>query len=100
MLKHVFSTVMHKDTGKMTPRKNKDIGEKSVDPGGAECKQSSKFLSASLPQIPTFLPLLHTEIQEACMMLCLQLLGLKTRKGVIDQAQLKRVCPPPIISNG
>jgi hypothetical protein len=101
-LKHVFSTVINnKDAGKITPKKNKDSGEKLVDtPAGVECDHSPKDQSASLPQLPPFLPLLHTETQEACMLLCLQLLGLKTKKGVIDQAHLKRVCPPPIILNG
>lgn len=92
---------MNKDAGKSTPRKNKDIDEKHIGtPAGEEGKQRAKGQPPSLPQILPFLPLLHTEIQEACMMLCLQLLGLKTKRGAIDQAQLERVCPPPIISNG
>lgn len=101
-LKHVFSSVTNnKDAGKITPKKNKDSSEKPVDTqAGVECKHSPKDQSASLPQLPPFFPLLHTETQEACMLLCLQLLGLKTKKGVIDQAHLKRVCPPPIILNG
>lgn len=92
---------MHKDAGKMTPRRNKDSGENPVNdaPAGEESKRNIKAQSATLPQIPPFLPLLHSDTQEACMMMCLQLIGLKTRKGVIDRAHQERVCPPPIILN-
>lgn len=38
-----------------------------------------------------------SESAEACMMLCLQLLGLKLKKGAIDKAHLEKICPPPII---
>lgn len=36
---------------------------------------------------------------EACMILCLQLLGRKSKKGVIDRAHLEKVCPPSEIVN-
>lgn len=32
-------------------------------------------------------------------MLCLQLLGLKSKKGLIDKAHLEKVSPPPLIAN-
>ena len=92
---------MNKDTGKTTPKKNKECDEKPIDsPAAEECKQNLKVHPISLPQIPPLLPLLHSEMQEACMLLCLQLLGLKSRKGLIDTTYLERMCPPPVILNG
>lgn len=92
---------MNKDSGKTTPKKNKECDEKPIDsPAAEECKQNLKVHPISLPQIPPLLPLLHSEMQEACMLLCLQLLGLKSRKGLIDTTYLERMCPPPVILNG
>ncbi|KAL7543885.1 hypothetical protein ACHAXR_013277 [Thalassiosira sp. AJA248-18] len=103
--KSVFSTVMSKEVGKVTPKKRKEMDSKkqsdkktSDTPVGDTGKQKAQ--PPPLPSIPTFLPLLHSESAEACMMLCLQLLGLKkSKKGVIDKVHLDKVCPPPVIVN-
>jgi hypothetical protein len=106
-LKNILLAVSNKDSGKFTPKKKKDAEsskKQSYDKNsdatvGEEGKQKVDVQPSPLLSIPTFLPLLHSETQEACMILCLQLLGLKSKKGVIDKAHLERVCPPPEIVN-
>ena len=106
-LKNILLVVSNKDSGKVTPKKKKDAEsskkqsyEKNSDAtAGEEGKQKVDVQPSPLLSIPTFLPLLHSETQEACMILCLQLLGLKSKKGVIDKAHLERVCPPSEIVN-
>jgi len=106
-LKNILLVVSNKDSGKFTPKKKKDAesskkqsNEKNSDAtAGEEGKQKVDVQPSPLFSIPTFLPLLHSETQEACVILCLQLLGLKSKKGVIDKAHLERVCPPPEIVN-
>eukprot|EP00571_Detonula_confervacea_P003423 CAMPEP_0172329052 /NCGR_PEP_ID=MMETSP1058-20130122/60671_1 /TAXON_ID=83371 /ORGANISM="Detonula confervacea, Strain CCMP 353" /LENGTH=4507 /DNA_ID=CAMNT_0013046199 /DNA_START=90 /DNA_END=13614 /DNA_ORIENTATION=- len=77
----------------LPPEKDKKTSGTS---SGEECKQKVK-VQPPLPPIPAILPLLHSETQEACMMLCLQLLGLRSKKGVIDKVHVQNVCPPPLI---
>jgi hypothetical protein len=106
-LKNILLAVSNKDSGKFTPKKKKDLesskkqscGKNSDATAGDEGKQKVDVQPSPLLNIPTFLPFLHSETQEACMILCLQLLGLKSKKGVIDKAHLERVCPPPEIVN-
>lgn len=120
-VKSVFSAVSGKDTsGKITPKKKKDaepakkpndkkstdasLGEESkqrVDEQGEESKQKVDAQALNPPlYVPAFLPLLHTETQEACMVMCMQLLGHKSKKGMIDKAHLEKACPPPVILSG
>jgi hypothetical protein len=105
-LKNIF-LMPNKDSSKITPKKKKDAEsskkqshEKNIDSTAREEGTQKENVQSSPPlNIPTFLPLLHSETQEACMILCLQLLGLKSKKGVIEKAHLERVCPPPEIVN-
>ena len=121
-MKHVYSFVTNKDAGKQTPKKKKGESKKkqtdtkssdsdkkessdgttSADGEGEEDKQKAKVQppTPSVPPIPLLQVMMHTETQEACMKLCLQLLGLKSKKGVIDKAHLEKVCPSPIVVNG
>jgi len=121
-MKHVYSFVTNKDAGKQTPKKKKGESKKKqtdtkssdsdkkestgettlADGEGEEDKQKAKVQppTPSIPPIPLLQVMMHTETQEACMKLCLQLLGLKSKKGVIDKAHLERVCPSPIVVNG
>ena len=100
--KSVFtlSSVTAKEAGKtITPKHKKRKTNETTEVGGEEGKQTSNSQPNPLPPIPTFFPLLHSETAEACMMLCLQLLGLKSKKGTIDKAYQEKVCPPPKIVN-
>ena len=122
-MKNVYSLVTNnKDVSKATPKKSKKAGEskkKKLDDKKSSDKSSGSDAPAtegeskekaevdpSPPTNPPPIPLLHammrTETQEACMLLCLQLLGLKSKpkKGGIDKAHLERVCPPPVVVNG
>lgn len=106
-LARTTKSIMSKDAAKlMTPKKKKDTpskkqgDKKATDtPGDEEGKEKSNEESSPLPSIPTFLPLLHTETAEACMLLCLQLLGLRSKKGTIDKDHVKKVRPPPAVVN-
>lgn len=49
----------------------------------------------TLPRLPSILPLIHFEDAEAAMRLCLQLLGLRSARKVLDPDQLEKACPPP-----
>ena len=80
----------------MQPKKPSDKKNNETPVGEEGCSKTNPQLTP-LPVIPTFLPLLHSETAEACMLLCLQLLGLRSKKGLIDKAHLEKVCPPPII---
>ena len=105
MLKSILLAVSNKESGKTTPKKKKDAEtskkesyEKSSD--SKKCEEDKPKLDvqpSSLLSIPQLLPLLHSETQEACMILCLQLLGLRSKKALIDKAHLERACPPPEI---
>mmetsp|Transcript_18279 Transcript_18279/g.44004 ORF Transcript_18279/g.44004 Transcript_18279/m.44004 type:complete len:2525 (-) Transcript_18279:72-7646(-) len=120
----IFSALTNKDTGRATPKKKKDAPEsskrsegKSGDapagedgdskkkdpPSGEEGEPKKKARPAAPtppPPIPSFLPLLHTETQEACMILCLRLLGLRSKRGrSIDRTRLEDACPPPAVVN-
>ena len=73
-----------------------NVTEKEKATGG-DVKEKEKPApppsTISLPPIPLLQAMMHTETQEACMLLCLQLLGLKSKKGVIDKVHLEKVCP-------
>lgn len=115
-MKHLYSLVTNKDAGKQTPKKKKkdEAKKKQTDKkasgsdkqessdGTEEDKQKAKAQppTPSIPPIPLLQVMMHTDTQEACMKLCLQLLGLKSKKGVIDKVHLERVCPSPIVVNG
>lgn len=122
-MKNVYSLVTNnKDDSKAAPKKSKKAGEpkkkkqadkkssdKSSDSDAQATEGESKEKTEVDPNPPTNpppIPLLHammrTETQEACMLLSLQLLGLKSKpkKGGIDKAHLERVCPPPVVVNG
>ncbi len=104
MLKNILLAVSNKESGKTTPKKKRDAEsskkesyEKNSDPTKCEeDKPKQDVQPSSLLNIPQLLPLLHSETQEACMILCLQLLGLRSKKGV-NKAHLERACPPPEI---
>lgn len=119
-MKNVYSLVTNnKDASKATPKKPKksadskkkkqEVDKKSSDSDApateGEAKEKAE-VDPSPPTNPPPIPLLHammrTETQEACMLLCLQLLGLKSKpkKGGIDKAHLEKVCPPPVVVNG
>jgi len=120
-MKNVYSLVTNnKDDSKTTPKKSKKAGEskkkkhtdkKSSDKTSDSDAQATEGESKEKAEVdpktnPPPIPLLHammrTETQEACMLLSLQLLGLKSKpkKGGIDKAHLERVCPPPVVVNG
>ena len=63
-------------------------------------KSEEKAATPPTPNIPALLPLLHSETQKSCLLLTLQLLGLKSKKGVIDKVHIERMCPPPNVLNG
>ena len=119
-MKNVYSLVTNnKDDSKATPKKSKKAGEskkkkhtdkkssdKTSDGDRATEGESKEKAEVDPKTNPPPIPLLHammrTETQEACMLLSLQLLGLKSKpkKGGMDKAHLERVCPPPAVVNG
>ena len=82
--KQLITTLQKEDTKKKKEKKNKQSnGEKNDDEG-------------ALPiQIPPFLPLILYEHAEQCMIMCLQLLGLRLKKA----STTEDVLPPPGIVN-
>jgi len=102
--RQVFSAI-HKDpTIPIKKKKGKDseVKKKASDAGQCESIELSQSTSkagahsAMVSSIPPYLPLILPETAEACMLLCLQLLGLRSKKCP-DKALLERVCPPPTV---
>ena len=105
--KHVF-TVLNKDVNPTSHKKKKgknsetkpskapESGNSSTPSKDAASKNEAQQ-PLTLPQLPTMLPLIHTEDAEASMRLCLQLLGLRSARKVQDADQLQKTCPPPNI---
>ena len=101
--KHVFSAVSKEDglvsTKKKKGKDSTESKKKIEDPPASNNMESSQDTQKGaqpvpITSIPPFLPLILPETAEACMLLCLQLLGLRSKKG-LDKAHLAKVCPPP-----
>lgn len=105
--KHVF-TVLNRDANSSATKKKRGKSSDATnhqEQQDANQNESSKEnpnkkeaqQSLSIPTLPTLLPLLHSSDAEASMRLCLQLLGLRSARKILDADQLEKVCPPPNI---
>lgn len=108
--KQVF-TALNKEVGAPSTKKKKaketeatksnEKPDDDVAPNEKSEETSSSQMQKATPQppviptIPTFLPLILSETAEACMLLSLQLLGLRSSKKLLSKDQLDRVVPPP-----
>ena len=103
LTKHTF-TVLCKDANISSAKKKKGKHNELKHHSQGQTSESAVHKDTSskkgnvqalqLPCLPTILPLIHFEDAEASMRLCLQLLGLRSSRKVLDTNQLERVCPP------
>jgi hypothetical protein len=104
--KHMFS-LLHKEGNVSFPKKKKgksteSTKQRNMHQGGGSAataqdnsENKEQAQHPPLPQLPTLFPLIHFEDAEASMRLCLQLLGLRSARKLLDQTQLEKSCPPP-----
>lgn len=101
-------TTLNKDSNSSSTKKKKGKGSDVTKPtktgqsgDSSDCHSDNKSNKKEIPQpltlprLPSMLPLLHFEDAEAAMRLCLQLLGLRSARKILDPDQLERACPPP-----
>lgn len=104
--KQVFS-LLYKEGNVSFPKKKKEKSTESTkqrnmhqDRGsvatGQDIPENKEHAQNSpLPPLPTLFPLIHFDDAEASMRLCLQLLGLRSARKLLNKQQLEKSCPPP-----
>eukprot|EP00804_Cyclotella_cryptica_P030429 CCRYP_008520-RB/>CCRYP_008520-RB protein AED:0.03 eAED:0.03 QI:213/1/1/1/1/1/14/495/4469 len=108
--KHVFS-LLYKEGNPSHAKKKKgkfaeSTKQRSTNQAGGSAttaqensENKEQAQHTALPPLPTLFPLIHFEDAEASMRLCLQLLGLRSARKLLDPQQLEKACPPPTIAH-